>query len=73
MSIDPSGRGSDETGYAVLYWLNGFIYVMETGGLTSGYSDVTLDKLANVAKRWKVNEVVIEGNFGKQHCRNKTH
>ena len=64
MSIDPSGRGSDETGYAVLYWLNGFIYVMETGGLTSGYSDVTLDKLANVAKRWKVNEVVIEGNFG---------
>ena len=37
------------------------------------YSDVVLNKLANTAKKWKVNEVVIEGNFGKQHCRNKTH
>ena len=55
---------SDETGYAVLYYLNGFIYVMEVGGLKGGYSDETLTKLARLAKQWKVNEVVIEGNFG---------
>lgn len=73
MCVDPSGRGRDETGYCVLYYLNGYIYVMEAGGLLGGYSDVVLNKLASTAKKWKVNEVVIEGNFGKQHCRNKTH
>ena len=73
LCVDPSGRGKDETGYAVLYYLNGYIYVMEVGGLLGGYSDVVLNKLANVAKKYKVNEVVIEGNFGKPYCRNKTH
>lgn len=37
---------------------------MEVGGLLGGYSDVVLNKLAKVAKKYKVNEVVIEGNFG---------
>lgn len=64
MSIDPSGRGKDETGYSVLYWLNGYIYVMEVGGLLGGYSDDVLNRLASIAKRWKVNEIVVEGNFG---------
>ena len=64
LAVDPSGRGKDETGYAVLYWLNGYIYVMEVGGLLGGYSDAVLNKLASIAKRWKVNEVVVEGNFG---------
>ena len=64
LCIDPSGRGKDETGYAVLYYLNGYIYVMEVGGLLGGYSDAVLNKLANIAKKYKVTEVVIEGNFG---------
>lgn len=64
LSIDPSGRGADETGYAVLYWLNGYIYTMEVGGFKGGYSDTTLNALAKVAKKWKVNDVVIEANFG---------
>lgn len=64
MCVDPSGRGKDETGYAVLYYLNGYIFVMEVGGLLGGYSDVVLNKLAKVAKKYSVNEVVIEGNFG---------
>lgn len=64
MCIDPSGRGKDQTGYAVLYYLNGFIFLMEVGGLLGGYSDVVLNKLANVAKKYKVQQVVIEGNFG---------
>lgn len=62
--IDPSGRGKDETGYAVLYHLNGYIYLMEWGGFRGGYEDKTLQSLANIGKKWKVNEVVIEGNFG---------
>ncbi len=64
MAIDPSGRGKDETGYAVLYFLNGYIYLMESGGFRGGYEDSTLEKLAKKAKEWKVNEVLCEGNFG---------
>lgn len=62
--IDPSGRGKDETGYAVLFQLNGYIYLMEWGGFRGGYEDSTLESLAKIGKKWKVNEVVIEGNFG---------
>lgn len=64
MAIDPSGRGKDETGYCVLYFLNGYIYLMETGGFRGGYDDSTLEKLAKVANRWSVNQVIVEGNFG---------
>lgn len=64
MSIDPSSRGSDECAYAVLYYLNGYIYLMETGGFKRGIDDTTFIKLAKVAKKWKVNEVVPEGNYG---------
>lgn len=62
--IDPSGRGKDETGYAVLFTLNGYIYLMESGGFRDGYSDKTLEALAKKAKQWKVQTVVFESNFG---------
>lgn len=62
--IDPSGRGKDETGYAILYYLNGYIYLMEVGGFRGGYEDATLEKLAKKAKYWKVHTVVHESNFG---------
>lgn len=62
--IDPSGRGKDETGYAVLYQLNGYIFAMEVGGMRGGYEDATLEALAKIGRKWKVNEYVIEGNFG---------
>lgn len=37
---------------------------METGGFRGGYEDATLEKLAKVASRWSVNQVIVEGNFG---------
>lgn len=64
MAIDPSGRGKDETGFAVVYMLNGYLYLMESGGFRGGYEDKTLEALARKAKEWKVNEVLCEGNFG---------
>ena len=33
MAIDPSGRGKDETGYAIVKMLNGYLYVVDAGGL----------------------------------------
>lgn len=64
MSIDPSGRGKDETGYAVVKMLNGFLYVRRAGGLQGGYDASTLQALAMIAKEEKVNHIVIEANFG---------
>lgn len=64
MAVDPSGRGKDETAYAVIKYLNGYLFLMEVGGYPNGYSDETLKILANKAKFWGVNNIVVEANFG---------
>lgn len=64
MAVDPSGRGKDETTFAVGYMLNGNIFVPEIGGFRDGYSDTVLEGLANVAKKHGVNEIIVESNFG---------
>ena len=64
MSIDPSGRGKDETGYAVVKMLNGTLFVPDAGGLMGGYSEETLRTLAMKAKQHKVNAIIVESNFG---------
>lgn len=64
MAIDPSGRGKDETAYAVVKMLNGQLFITQAGGLDGGYEDKTLQRLANIAKDEKVNLVLVESNFG---------
>ena len=64
MYIDPSGRGTDQTAYAVVKQLHGMLFVTDVGGFQGGYEDTTLLMLARVAKYEKVNEIVIESNFG---------
>ena len=64
MAIDPSGRGKDETAYAVVKMLHGQLFVTKAGGLSGGYDDQTLQKLCDIAKEEKVNLVLIESNFG---------
>jgi len=64
LSIDPSGRGKDETGYAVVKMLNGYLYLSECGGLRGGYKNENLETLSVIAKRNEVNLILIESNFG---------
>lgn len=64
MSIDTSGRGSNETAYSVLYVLNGRIFVKDVGGFKGGYDDDSMMGLITVAKACEVNYIVIESNFG---------
>lgn len=66
MAIDPSGTGADETSYAVVKMLNGQLFVPPggIGGMQGGYEPATLQELALIAKRLKVNKVIIESNFG---------
>lgn len=62
--IDPSGRGADETAYAVLYHAYGVIYLMASGGFRKGYDDETLGGLHKLAKDWTVNSVEVEDRYG---------
>ena len=64
MSVDPSGRGADETAYAVAKMCRGVVYVPEIGGIKGGYSEDVLRRLAQIAKRNKVNQIIVESNFG---------
>lgn len=64
MAIDPSGRGTDETAYVVLKYLNGYLFLMDVGGYSEGYSDLTLTQLATRARFWDVDLVLVEANFG---------
>lgn len=64
MAVDPSGRGSDETTFAVVSILNGRLFLLDAGGFSGGYEDSTLEALAYKAKEWGVNEVIVEPNFG---------
>jgi len=64
MFIDPAGRGADETGYAVVKILHGWLYVTDVGGFVGGYEEKTLKALALIAMRNSVNLVLTEPNFG---------
>jgi len=64
MAIDPSGRGDNETAYAVVKMLNGFLYVTDAGGLTGGYDQTTMERLVGIAKTQAVNKIIVESNFG---------
>jgi hypothetical protein len=64
MAVDPSGRGGDETGYAVVAMLHGRLFLLDAGGFAGGYSDAVLRALALKAKEFKVNMILVEPNFG---------
>ena len=65
MWIDPSGRGADKTGYAIVAELNGRLFCLDVGGLSGGYSPDTLADLATLARDHGVREVFVEDNFGQ--------
>jgi len=63
-SLDPSGRGSDETAAAYLSQKNGFIYLHEVRAYKDGYTDNTLLNVLKGCKKYGVTKLVIETNFG---------
>ncbi|MGQ0622356.1 MAG: phage terminase large subunit [Panacagrimonas sp.] len=62
--VDPSGRGKDETSWAIVKILHGWLYLMRVGGSLNGYDEGTLRAIAEDCKRFKVNHVLCEPNFG---------
>jgi len=63
-SVDPSGRGSDETTAAYLSQRNGFLYLHEMRAYRDGYSDRTLLDILRGCKKFNATTLLIESNFG---------
>jgi hypothetical protein len=66
MSIDPAGGGQngDETGVSVIFECNGFLSVQWVTGLPGGTSPDKFDKIISIIKRFSINEILVEKNFG---------
>ena len=63
-SVDPSGRGTDETTAAFISQRNGFLYLHEMYSSKDGYSDKTLLDILRNCKKYNVTKLVVETNFG---------
>jgi len=63
-SVDPSGRGSDETAAAYISQRNGFLYLHDMRAYRDGYSDKTLLDILKGCKKYGVSKLLIETNFG---------
>jgi len=63
-SVDPSGRGTDETAASYISQKNGFLYLHEMRAYREGYSDPTLLDILRGCKKYNVTKLVIETNFG---------
>ena len=64
VSVDPSGRGSDETVAVVLSQANGYVFVRDLKAYRDGYSDATLSDIVKLGKRYKASRLLVESNFG---------
>ena len=63
-SVDPSGRGTDETAAAFISQKNGYLFLHEMRAYRDGYSDNTLLNILRGCRKYNVTKLVIETNFG---------
>ena len=63
-SVDPSGKGADETAAAFVSQRNGFLYLHEMRAYKDGYSDTTLLDILKGCKKYNASTLLIESNFG---------
>ena len=63
-SVDPSGRGTDETAACYISQRNGFLYLHEVRAYRDGYSDDTLLDILKGCRKYGVTKLVVETNFG---------
>jgi hypothetical protein len=64
MAIDPSAGGTDEFGVVVVKAWAGNFYLLHATGSRGGVSENFWKKLARLAKKHRVNEVLVESIFG---------
>ena len=64
VSVDPSGRGTDETTAVVISQANGYLFVRDMLAFRDGYSDSTLSSIVRLGKRYRATRLLVESNFG---------
>ena len=64
VSVDPSGRGTDETVATILSQANGYIFIRDLRAYRDGYSDATLSDIVRLGKRYGASKLLVESNFG---------
>jgi hypothetical protein len=64
MALDPSGGGADEFAWAIVKAWGGNYFLVESGGALGGVGEPLWQKIASLAKKHRVNEILVETNFG---------
>jgi predicted phage terminase large subunit-like protein len=64
MTVDPSGRGSDETSICIASLCNGYVYIHYLRGFPGGYEKGILRKISKLAVDYNVKLIRVESNFG---------
>ena len=64
MALDPSAGASDEFSFSVVKAWAGNYFLMECGGKLGGVNEGFWKQLAQTAKKYHVNEILVESNFG---------
>lgn len=75
MVIDPAGgegktqgnrrkQRHDETAWAIVGQLNGYLFLKHVGGYRGGHDESNLRKIVKAARDYAVNDIYIEKNFG---------
>lgn len=65
MYVDPSGSGTDETTYPVGAMLSALIFVCSAKANIKGHTAEVMKAIALEAKKWGVNYIYVESNFGQ--------
>lgn len=63
-AIDPSGRGTDETSMLILAELHGVLFALKVYASLDGYSQETLQAMADLCVQYGVHEAHVEANYG---------
>ena len=67
LALDPSGesgKNNDECGWAIVFTANGYYYCMAVGGIQNASSEAGQLEIALLAKRWGINQIIVEKNYG---------
>ena len=64
VTVDPSGRGSDETAVCIASLSNGYVFIHDLIGLEGGYDKATLKKICKLAMQYDASLIRVESNFG---------
>lgn len=65
LCVDPSGRGGDETGWAIVGALAGTLWALKVDGLATDMNE-SMHRIAMDARLYKVDKIIVEPNYGGQ-------